>query len=374
LLNWRQKRPPFCFVTFQTLHQPHNGLLSLPTVCPTFIMPKKPAATPRSTRAAAAEKSELATIKDLLLAVTANNTQVNKRLDRMDADRAADKAPAPSGAATAGTSASAASAPRSTRGRKKQQPPPQAAAPEDVDISDAVREEISTLYTSSKNRQPSHFVEDSSSEEEEEQPQPRRTHKKGKTSKYTHWPSDYVFDHSGSKVPYESLTSEQFFMGYLAAIRRSPPSVKDVMLHHLELLSQDIVSFSFTAVRSFHAIWLQEVEEGAVAWGDDTERNAMRMRFVWNAPTTIAARSHSFTAARAPARSFSNFAPIVPLAPNSSPCLPFNAGTCSQPASHPGNDHICSYCASRFQRHCTHGETACIKKKKIAAAGRGKNF
>jgi hypothetical protein len=128
-------------------------------------MPRKPAATPKSTRSAAAsDKSEMAVLKELVLAVTASNTQFNKRLDRMDADRIADKAAAAtsskvvSGEEAAGTSGQATPAPRPTKGRKKKQPPPQV-APQEADISDAVRAEVSTLYTSSKKKLPDQFVD-----------------------------------------------------------------------------------------------------------------------------------------------------------------------------------------------------------------------
>ena len=341
-------------------------------------MPRKPAATPKATRsAAAADKSEMAVLKELVLAVTASNTQFNKRLDRMDADRIADKAAAASATApgeeAAGTSAQATPAPRPTKGRKKKQPPPQV-IPQEADITDHVREEVSTLYTRSKKQLPDHFVDFSSSEEEEEAPQPQVKHKsKTNKSKFTHWPSDYVFDTTGTRVAYQDLSSEQFYMGYLAAIRRSHASLKDIMLHHLEMLSQDIVQFQFNTVRSFHAIWLQGIEEGEVSWADNTERDAMRRRFIWNAPNTKAGRSQQYSSITAQARPYGQFAPVVPLAPNSSPCTAFNSGSCSFLASHAGNEHICTFCASRYQRSCTHSEMSCIKKRK-AGAQKGKNF
>ena len=333
-----------------------------------FNMPRKAAATPKATRGAAAQ-SETAVLKELVLAMTASNTQIVNRMDRMEAERNRDP---PS------TSTKEAPAAKSTRGRKKQQPPQAATTAPTLpdrgmqDIADAVREEVSTRYTRAPHQPPPTFVESTSEEEDEQLEQPPRRHKKqDKTSKFTHWPNDHIYNCSGNKVEYEDLAMEQFFGGFLAATRISEPALKDHMYNHLEILTEDIASFNFKSVHSFHKIWLQEIEQGRVAWGDDTRRDMLRRKFIWNPAINRARPTQQFASARGATRTL---APVVPLTASTNPCSAYNAGTCSFAVTHQGHDHICSFCATTFQRQSMHAATNCIKKKRGVQAKKTKIF
>ena len=106
----------------------------------------------------------------------------------------------------------------------------------------------------------------------------------------------------------------------------SKPSDKTCMYAHLEVLAEDMASFGYEAVRAFHGIWLQEVEQGRVTWADSSIRDTLRRRFVWNPAIARSRPSRLHTAAPSP----------TPL---------------------------CSFCLTNFGRKLNHTEAECMKKE-----------
>jgi hypothetical protein len=150
-------------------------------------------------------------------------------------------------------------------------------------VSDAVRREVSTRFTKRTRRPPANYEESSSGEDSDGQPQtPPRKKKTRQNSKCDHWPNDHIYSIAGQKLTYEDLSWQQFLGGYLAATCLSKAADQPHMYAHLEILAEDMQSFTFQAVRAFHGVWLQEGEQGRVTWADTNTRDVLRRRFVWN--------------------------------------------------------------------------------------------
>ena len=61
---------------------------------------------------------------------------------------------------------------------------------------------------------------------------------------------------------YEDLSVTLFVSGYLAAMEMVKPSLKPLVARHLNELMADAEVDGWAPVRAYHAIWLQQIENG----------------------------------------------------------------------------------------------------------------
>ena len=54
--------------------------------------------------------------------------------------------------------------------------------------------------------------------------------------------------------------------GYLAVLETVKPTHKPLMTKHLEELMADAELYGWESVRAYHAVWLQQIENGMVNW------------------------------------------------------------------------------------------------------------
>ena len=54
------------------------------------------------------------------------------------------------------------------------------------------------------------------------------------------------------------------------------------MLKHLRELMVDAVIYGWEPVRAFHAVSLQQLENGRAEWGDEEKKLEFRRTLVWN--------------------------------------------------------------------------------------------
>ena len=65
-------------------------------------------------------------------------------------------------------------------------------------------------------------------------------------------------------------------------MNRESLSIKKLILAHLQELMEDGERYGWQAVRAYHAVWLQYMEQGQTAWGDEeTKLNLLRV-LVWH--------------------------------------------------------------------------------------------
>ena len=58
------------------------------------------------------------------------------------------------------------------------------------------------------------------------------------------------------------MSSVLFAKGYLTVMAEEAEVVKSHMLWHLQELMEDAEAYSWTCIRSYHAAWLQQLEQG----------------------------------------------------------------------------------------------------------------
>ena len=110
----------------------------------------------------------------------------------------------------------------------------------------------------------------------------------------------------GQAPVYKDMSLALFSNGYLAIVVEESNSVRNIMLMHLQELFEDVKIYGWMVLREYHATWLQLLEQGKAAWGDDTKSTQLRRVMVSSK-----------------------------LALSSKTCL--NAGSAAPPQSQPGN-------------------------------------
>ena len=54
------------------------------------------------------------------------------------------------------------------------------------------------------------------------------------------------------------------------------------MLQHLQALVEDTEVYCWRVVRDYHAAWLQQIEQGWAAWGNENKKIKLRRLIVWH--------------------------------------------------------------------------------------------
>ena len=86
------------------------------------------------------------------------------------------------------------------------------------------------------------------------------------------WHHEVVYYPSAQPVVYEQIFSMAFVNGYIIIISKDLPHTKAFMLTYLQELKEDGDHYRWPAVRAYHAAWLQHIEQGRTAWGDDERK------------------------------------------------------------------------------------------------------
>ena len=137
--------------------------------------------------------------------------------------------------------------------------------------------------------------------------------------------------------------------GYLAVMAEESEEIKQLMPTHLQDLMEDGEAYGWSMVLSYHATWLQHLEQGWASWGDHATKLKLSHALLWHlvAPSSNAPAAPSQLCKQPPAanRTQRKREPYGGLAkPRSKASAVFNKGQCAENTSHPAKLHVCSYC------------------------------
>ena len=74
---------------------------------------------------------------------------------------------------------------------------------------------------------------------------------------------------TGQPAEYDQLRIPLFVSGYLSVMSVEKGSVRLYTLQHLQDIMADVELYGWEPIRAFHAIWLQQLEQGCVTWADE---------------------------------------------------------------------------------------------------------
>ena len=119
-------------------------------------------------------------------------------------------------------------------------------------------------------------ITDKDSRSEEEEAPRKRALKSGKVRRVDTtilcnitWPHEVIYTCTGQPAESHQLNITRVVSGFLTAMAAEKGSVKPYMLQHLHDLMADAKLYGWEPVRAFHALWLQQLEQGCITWDDD---------------------------------------------------------------------------------------------------------
>ena len=80
---------------------------------------------------------------------------------------------------------------------------------------------------------------------------------------------------------YDELPLPLFISGYLVILELERTAQKEAMLKHLSELVADAAIYRWEPVRVYHAVWLQQLENGHADWDDKAKKLKFRHELVW---------------------------------------------------------------------------------------------
>ena len=126
--------------------------------------------------------------------------------------------------------------------------------------------------------------------------------------------------------------------------------IKALMLAHLTELMADAELYGWEAIRAFHAVWLQQMEQKWVTWKDADIKLSFRCASVCYQPApTCQQPAAASLAACKPTKTTTPF--NVTAKPGSKVCQAYNRGGYASADQHPKDLHVCVYCLG-CNRHC----------------------
>lgn len=81
---------------------------------------------------------------------------------------------------------------------------------------------------------------------------------------------------------YEQLSLPLFVTGYLAVVNTVKSELNEVMLKHLHELMVDAATYGWEPLRIYHAVWLQQRENGWANWKKANCKLEFCQAFSWN--------------------------------------------------------------------------------------------
>ena len=159
-----------------------------------------------------------------------------------------------------------------------------------------------------------------------------------------------------------------FVDGYITVMNRESLPIKKLMVAHLQDLMEDGEMYWWLALRAYHAAWLQYMEQGRAAWGDEETKLKLQWRLVWHWVVPVR-YSEAPSQGHPPQTRLPGTNPSIrglvlndSSKPGDKVCDGFNKGKCASNADHPSFLHVCSYCLYTVQHLCYHTEQYCCRK------------
>ena len=149
-------------------------------------------------------------------------------------------------------------------------------------------------------------------------------------------------------------------MGYMTIMDMQPAPIRKHMWVHFRDLMHDGQRFGWPAIRNFHGVWLQHIEQGRATWGDEVTRLDLRRSLVWHRLAPSAEPSSTpVSTSQAPSRGPRRTDNPCVAHIGDQACVAFNQGTCTSNAGHPADLHVCSHCLKTTRRLWNHPELIC---------------
>ena len=155
------------------------------------------------------------------------------------------------------------------------------------------------------------------------------------------WPHELLCTAAGPPAIYEDVSVMLFISMYLVVMETVKPMVKLHMSKHLKELMADAEVYGCNPVRDYHAVWLQQIENGRAKWSNEDAKLEFHRSLVWH--TAPPATSDKLAATASPPKkpTKERIATIITAKPGTKASSAFNKDGCTQQDEYPTYLHIC---------------------------------
>ena len=120
----------------------------------------------------------------------------------------------------------------------------------------------------------------------------------------------------------------------------------------------DEATYGWEPVWAYHAVWLQQLENGHAEWKNIDLKLEFRRALVWNSAQCDNARPRPLAAPRQFAAKDMGAKPATSK-PGTKSCALFNQRKCGDQRDNPADRHICSYHLNVAKKVCVHQQRFC---------------
>ena len=127
----------------------------------------------------------------------------------------------------------------------------------------------------------------------------------------------------------------------------------------------DDQQYGWDRARTFHGVWLNQLEQGHCTWMDKVEKLKFYRALVWHpassspsAPPTTRALWRASQCATSPPVEYNAL-----TRPGTKDCQAYNTLGCEKGGEYPEHQHICFFCLLSINRLLPHPEKDCIRKE-----------
>ena len=96
------------------------------------------------------------------------------------------------------------------------------------------------------------------------------------------WPHKVVYTSGGKPNAYQNISKPLFVKGYLIVMDTEERLIRQKMSSHLKDLMSDAQPYRWDWVRTFHGVWLNQLQQGHCTWMNGVEKLKFCRALVWH--------------------------------------------------------------------------------------------
>ena len=171
------------------------------------------------------------------------------------------------------------------------------------------------------------------------------------------WLRELVYTTTGQSKVYEDMP------GYRTVMEMVTSSIKPFMAKHRKEVIADAEVYGWVPVRAYHAVWLQQIENGIVQWAYVDAKLEFRRVLVWHS-SQIEVQPKSVAGKGAGSKNTQEGIPTaISAKPGPKVCVAFNKAGCRHQEDYPADLHIFTLCLSTVNRQCAQAKRFCNRKQ-----------
>ena len=179
------------------------------------------------------------------------------------------------------------------------------------------------------------------------------------------WPHEVVYTLVCKPAAYQDISVPLFVQGYLIVMDTEEWFIRQKMIAHLNDLMCDAHLYGWDHARTFHGVWLNQLEQGHCTWMDEEEKLQFCRTLIFHPASSSSPSTPPTTRALGKTSQHSHKSPTeynTTARPGTKACQAYTIMDATGGGGAPEHEHICSFCLLSINRAFLHSEMDCIRK------------